>query len=157
MARKTPSYKGLKPASELASRIKRNNRRTDTKPEMMLRKLLWKIGLRYRKNVKTLPGKPDIVFNNARVVVFCDGDFWHGKNWVMLKSRLENRANSTYWIAKIASNIERDKLNTILLEEMGWLVVRVWESDIKQRPLEIADKIKKIVNWRNDSVASSGD
>src|SRR5437879_6384164 len=75
---KSPSFKGLKPASEASSRAKRGNRRRDTLQEMLLRRELWKMGLRYRKNVETMPGKPDLVFPGARVVVFCDGDFWHG-------------------------------------------------------------------------------
>lgn len=155
MSNKSPSYKGLKPASETASRIKRNNRRADTKPELMLRKELWRIGLRYRKNVKNLPGKPDIVFKKALVVVFCDGDFWHGRNWQALKSKLASGTNSEYWRAKIAGNIERDKRNTALLEEAGWLVVRVWEGDIKKTLSEAASLIKKTVDERSASITAT--
>jgi DNA mismatch endonuclease (patch repair protein) len=148
MSNKVPSYKGLKPASEVASRAKRNNRRSDTKPELMLRKELWKVGLRFRKNVKELQGKPDIVFNKARVAIFCDGDFWHGRNWQLLKSKLDNGTNSTYWVAKIAANMERDKRNTALLEELGWHVIRVWEGDIKKNMPEIVAKIKIVIEER---------
>ncbi len=149
MSRITPSYKGLKPASELASRIKRNNRRNDTKPEIMLRSELWKRGLRYRTNVISLLGKPDIVFSKSRVVIFCDGDFWHGRNWRALKKKLETGNNSTYWIAKISTNMKRDKRNTILLEEMGWRVVRIWEKDIKQNVSAVASKIEILVKQEN--------
>ncbi len=145
MSSKSPSYKGLKPASETASRIKRNNRRADTKPELMLRKELWRAGLRFRKNVKTLPGKPDIVFRKALVAVFCDGDFWHGRNWEALKKKLDNGTNPEYWAAKIGGNMERDKRNTALLEEAGWRVVRVWEGDIKKSLPEIVSRIKEII------------
>lgn len=149
MARITPSYKGLKPASELASRIKRNNRCDNTKPEIILRSELWKRGLRYRTNVKDLPGKPDIVFSKYRVVIFCDGDFWHGRNWRTLKKKLETGNNAAYWIAKISTNMKRDKRNTILLEELGWRVIRVWEKDIKQNLSEIASRIETLVKQEN--------
>lgn len=149
MARKTPSYKGLKPASEVASRIKRNNRRTDTKPEVMLRSELWRIGLRYRKNVARLPGKPDVVFSKARVVVFCDGDFWHGRNWELRKQKLQTGTNAAYWTAKIEANMARDLRNTALLEQLGWLVIRAWEGDIKRSLSEIANSVKEIVESRS--------
>jgi DNA mismatch endonuclease (patch repair protein) len=145
MIKKTPSYKGLKPASELASRIKSNNSRSDTKPELLLRSELWRRGLRFRKNVRTLPGKPDIVFNKAKIAIFCDGDFWHGRNWDSRKTKLASGTNPEYWIAKITANIERDKRNTNLLEELGWYVIRVWEGDIKKNSKSIAGNIEKIV------------
>ncbi len=141
---KVPSYKGLKPASELASQIKRNNRQSNTKPEIMLRKELWKRGLRYRVNVKNLPGKPDVVFSKSRVVIFCDGDFWHGRNWRVLKKKLETGNNADYWTAKISTNMKRDKRNTILLEEMGWCVIRIWEKDIKKNLFEVVSKIETL-------------
>jgi DNA mismatch endonuclease (patch repair protein) len=142
MSIKYPSYKGLKPASETASKAKRSNTRTDTKPELMLRKELWRNGLRFRKNVKDLPGKPDIVFTRSRIVVFCDGDFWHGRNWEERKNKLKSGANADYWIAKIQANIDRDIRNTKILEDSGWQVIRFWEHDIKQNLLEIVDQIK---------------
>jgi DNA mismatch endonuclease Vsr len=104
----TPSYAGFRPASEAASRAKRANRHADTGHELLLRRELWRLGLRYRKNVKGLPGKPDLVFGSARIAVFCDGDFWHGRDWERLKEELARRHNSTYWLAKISRNRERD-------------------------------------------------
>lgn len=148
MSRKTPSYKGLKPASESASRIKQNNRRSDTKHELLLRSQLWNEGLRFRKNVTSLPGKPDIVFPKTRIIVFCDGDFWHGKNWNSLKDKLDKGANPSYWSAKIASNMERDKRTTALLEELGWFVIRVWESDIKKNLPHVVKKITEAIKER---------
>jgi DNA mismatch endonuclease, patch repair protein len=106
------------------------------------------LGLRYRKNVKTLPGKPDIVFVKARVAIFCDGDFWHGRDWVNLRFKLERGTNPDYWIAKIKSNIERDLRNNKLLSEAGWLVIRFWETDIKKDPAKHAIKVKEIVTNR---------
>lgn len=106
------------------------------------------MGLRFRKNVETIPGKPDIVFTGARVAVFCDGDFWHGRKWQTLKRKLDKGTNAPYWSAKIASNIARDKRNEALLIKAGWHVIRLWETDIKKDPLAAATIIQKAVNAR---------
>jgi len=148
MPSKVPSFKGLEAASTASSRAKRNNRRQDTKHEVLLRRQLWRLGLRFRKNVDSLPGKPDIVFVGPRVAVFCDGDFWHGRKWQTLKPKLEQGTNATYWSAKIASNIERDLRNTALLQQSGWLVIRLWETDIKRDPGGAAAYIKSVVDAR---------
>ena len=145
---KTPSYAGLRPASEAASRAKRANRSEDTAHEVLLRKGLWRIGLRYRKHVAGLPGKPDLAFVSARVVVFCDGDFWHGRDWKRLRRHLSKRHNAAYWIAKIARNRQRDAENTKRLDEHGWLVIRLWETEVKQDPGAAAQKIKEVVQSR---------
>ena len=145
---KTPSFRGLNPASETASRVKRSNRRSNTLHELTLRRALWHSGLRYRINVSHLPGKPDIVFPRQRVAVFCDGDFWHGRNWSSLKSKLERGTNSSYWPAKIARNIERDERNTALLREAGWEVIRLWETDIRRDPVQAADVVRSAVQFR---------
>lgn len=109
------------------------------------------MGLRFRKNVKSLPGKPDIVFLRARVAVFCDGDFWHGRNWERVSEKLKNGTNAEYWVAKIARNIERDTHNTQLLEQQGWHVIRVWETDINRDVIQIATAIKEVVDTRRKS------
>lgn len=106
------------------------------------------MGLRFRKNVRTLPGKPDIVFSGAKVAIFCDGDFWHGRNWQSLHEKLMHGTNPEYWIAKIQRNMERDLRTNELLEQQGWLVIRVWENDIKRNVDEIATRIKKAVDER---------
>lgn len=106
----------------------------DTRPELKLRKALWKEGLRYRVNYKKLPGKPDIVFTKLKVVVFCDGDFWHGHNWAIRgQNSLQEELSSysQYWRDKILRNIERDEENNKALKAQGWTVIRIWESDIK--------------------------
>ena len=106
----------------------------DTRPELALRKELWRRGLRYRKNYKKLPGKPDIVFPRARLAVFCDGDFWHGHNWAIRGyGSLENELQrySRAWADKITRNIQRDERTNEELEDVGWKVLRIWESDIK--------------------------
>ena len=105
----------------------------DTEPELLVRQALWKRGLRYRVNVRTLPGKPDIVFTRAKIAIFCDGDFWHGHNWAVRgMASLEEELNSysEFWRSKILSNIERDSKNTLALTESGWIVIRLWESDM---------------------------
>ena len=145
---KVPAFFGLRPASELASRVKQRNRSRDTAHELALRRELWRLGLRFRKNVKTLPGKPDIVFPRARVAVFCDGDFWHGRNWHVLRKKLRTGTNADYWGAKIASNIQRDRRNTALLKKSGWRVIRLWETEIKKKPTNLALHIKKATNSR---------
>src|SRR5437016_14297017 len=83
--RVAPTYKGFKAASRASSRAMRANRSAGTKPEVLLERLVRRLGLRGRRNVAELPGKPDLVFARARVVVFCDGDFWHGRHWSVLK------------------------------------------------------------------------
>jgi DNA mismatch endonuclease, patch repair protein len=147
---KTPSFENLVPASEISSRTKKANKRKDTWHELELRRHLWMLGLRYRKNVEKLPGKPDIVFKKAKVAVFCDGDFWHGRNWDKLQLKLEKGSNSEYWIAKIKSNIERDLRINSLLSQAGWLVIRIWETDIKKDPASCAKEIKEVVSNRKD-------
>jgi len=136
------SYKGRKPASARASAAARgSSKKIDTRCEILLRRTLWAAGARYRKNVKELPGRPDIVFPKAKLVVFCDGDFWHGRNWESRRQKLAQGTNPDYWISKIERNIERDRLSTSKLEEMGWTVLRVWETEIRSSPLQAAGKV----------------
>lgn len=97
------------------------------------------------ENVPDLPGKPDLVFASAKVVIFCDGDFWHGRNWKKLKQELRGRKNSEYWIPKIAANIHRDLLQKKNLSNAGWRVVRLWETDILKDPAAAAATVKAIV------------
>ncbi len=107
-------------------------RSNDTEIEVLLRKALWKKGYRYRKNYKALPGKPDIVLTKYKIAVFCDGEFFHGKDWEVLKPRLENSNNSEFWLNKISRNIERDdEINKQLLF-LGWTVIRFWGKEIKK-------------------------
>lgn len=107
-------------------------RAKDTKIEIMLRKALWSKGYRYRKNYKKLPGNPDIVLTKYKIAIFCDGEFFHGKNWEVLRPRLANSHNSEYWISKISRNRERDdEINKQLLFQ-GWTVIRFWGNDIKK-------------------------
>lgn len=105
---------------------------TDTQIEVLLRKALWIKGYRYRKNYKELPGKPDIVLTKYKIAIFCDGEFFHGKDWEVLKPRLEKSNNSEFWINKISRNRQRDdEVNKELLFK-GWTVIRFWGNDIKK-------------------------
>jgi len=77
--------------------------------------------------------------------VFCDGDFWHGRNWQSRRKKLQQGANASYWVAKIASNIKRDRKNNRLLEKSGWHVIRVWETDILKDPIPVARLVQQVV------------
>jgi len=147
-AKEAPSFRGLNPASEAASRSKRANRKTDSLHEMLLRRELTKLGLRYRKYAGDLAGNPDLVFRTAKIAVFCDGDFWHGRDWLRLKRELLRRHNAIYWIAKIARNRERDRKVSRELVRAGWQVVRIWETDILRNPVRIACSIEVLVRHR---------
>ena len=121
----------------------RGNRSKDTEPETLLRTELRSRGLRYRTHASGLPGRPDLVFPAARVVVFCDGDFWHGRNWRRLKQQLEHRFNAEYWVAKIDRNRKRDRSQVAMLRQLGWHVLRYWEGDIRRSPQAVADRLQE--------------
>jgi DNA mismatch endonuclease (patch repair protein) len=115
-------------------------RSSDTSVEVLLRKALWREGIRYRKNVKTLPGKPDIAITKYKIAVFCDGELWHGKDW---ETRKENiKTNPDYWIPKIERNMARDIENEKKLENMGWTVIRFWGKEIKKYITECVNEIR---------------
>lgn len=136
------TYKGRQPASPQASATGRaNSRKSDTRCERLLRQELWAAGYRYRKNVAALPGHPDVVFLRARLAVFVDGDFWHGRDWESRRQKLEGGSNPDYWVAKIQRNMERDRETTSRLEGLGWTVIRFWESEIRSGPQEVVQKI----------------
>lgn len=117
---------------EQRRRNMQNIKSKDTKIEVLLRKALWRKGIRYRKNYKELPGTPDIVITKHKIAIFCDGEFFHGKDWEVLKPRLEKGNNSEFWISKISNNRKRDdEINKRLLF-MGWTVIRFWGDDIKK-------------------------
>lgn len=128
--REAPSFKGRAPASPAASKAMRGNRKKGTQAELLLRKALWRRGYRYRLHASHLPGKPDLTFPREKVAVFVDGDFWHGRDWERRKKKLEAGSNPRYWVRKIEYNIERDARNHVALEELGWSVIRFWESEV---------------------------
>jgi DNA mismatch endonuclease (patch repair protein) len=146
---KVPSFAGLTPASPLCSRIKKANTSRNTRHEVALQNELSELGLRFQSHVADVPGRPDIVFAKARLAVFCDGDFWHGRNWSVLRRNLTRGTNAEYWCAKIARNIERDKEVTRLLKRSGWQVRRIWESDINKNARWVAMELGKILRDRS--------
>ncbi len=120
-------------------------RANDTTIEVRLRKALWEKGYRYRKNYKELPGKPDIALTKYKIAIFCDGEFFHGKDWEILKPRLEKSNNSEFWINKISRNRQRDdEVNKNLLF-MGWTVIRFWGKDILQNTDECVKVIEETI------------
>ncbi|WP_096363755.1 very short patch repair endonuclease [Thiohalobacter thiocyanaticus] len=117
-------------------RVKQRN----TGPEVALRRALWQRGLRYRLHLQ-LPGHPDIVFTQRKIVVFVDGCFWHG---CPLHGTMP-KTNQEYWAAKIARNIRRDAEVDQTLRAMGWRVVHVWEHEIKQDLEAVSERIDQLV------------
>lgn len=133
VGRSSPSYRGLASASVRATRAASgSSRKRDTRCELALRHALWRSGLRYRVDVGRLPGRPDIVFVRARVAIFCDGDFWHGRDLDARLARLARGHNAPYWVSKIRTNVARDQKNDRALRADGWRVLRFWESEIAQ-------------------------
>ena len=104
----------------------------DTSIEIKLRKALWHKGYRYRKNYKKLPGTPDIAITKYKIAIFCDSEFFHGKDWQIVKPRLMQGNNPDYWISKIERNKERDSEINKKLTYLDWTVVRFWGEDIKK-------------------------
>src|SRR5215469_10089649 len=128
--RVTPSFQGLQSASAFASAAARGaSRKVNTRCELLLRRALWQRGLRYRLHHPGLPGRPDIVFRKHGLVVFCDGDFWHGRDLETRLTKLTRGHNAAYWVAKVKANVERDLRHTRTLKDLGWVVLRVWETD----------------------------
>lgn len=145
MARYTP---------EQTHRIMSGIHSKDTSIEIKLRKALWHRGYRYRKNVATLPGKPDIVLTKYKLAIFCDAEFWHGKDWEVLKPRLVKGTNPEFWVNKIERNRCRDNEINQSLRYMGWTVLRFWGKEILSQTDEcirvIEDAIFDIKLYSNE-------
>lgn len=128
-------------------------RNRDGKAEMLLRKELWSLGLRYRLHSKILVGKPDIVFASKKLVVFVDGDFWHGRPLIeeglMGLRRGIRSVRFDWWAAKIQRTVDRDKQVNNELANSGWKVMRYWESDVLRNPQFIASQIKQTISRKN--------
>lgn len=142
------SFAGYRATSPAASqRMKLNTARGGVAERLLRSRLRSRLpDTRIQSNVRQLPGKPDIVIPSARVCVFCDGDFWHGRRWSHLSQALAARANSGYWIAKIERNRTRDRAQTRKLRAGGWRVVRVWETDVLRNPDGIVEGIVRALN-----------
>jgi len=121
-----------------------------SKIEKLLAKELWANGLRYRKNDKTVFGKPDFVFKKIKLAVFCDSEFWHGKNWN--KRKFDFKTNQDFWIPKIEKNIKRDLKVNKELAITGWTVIRFWGTEIKKNTKQCVLKINKEVKKRKNEI-----
>ena len=114
----------------------------DSQIELLLRRELWSRGLRYRKNVNRIYGKPDIVFIGKKIAIFCDSEFWHGYNWEERKK--DFKSHQEFWIPKIERNMERDAEVTAKLESEGWTVIRFWGNEIKKNTAQGANIIESV-------------
>jgi DNA mismatch endonuclease (patch repair protein) len=126
--------------SYIMSRIKK----TDTKPEIKVRKYLFKNGFRFRIHDKHIMGNPDIVLKKYKTVIFVNGCFWHAHKGCKLNK--PPKSNLNYWLPKIKKNVERDKNNQIVLTVQGWKVLTVWECELEGRSVEVTleNLIKKL-------------
>ena len=116
-------------------------RSKNSKPEELVRKYLFSKGFRYRKNVKTLPGCPDIVLPRYKTVIFVNGCFWHKHDCPRF---VWPSTNEEYWRPKIMGNVERDKRNLAELQQLGWTVLTVWECELKKKVIDATlDQLEK--------------
>ena len=124
------------------------NKSRGTKIELILAKMLWNAGVRYRKNDKGVHGTPDFTLRGYKIAIFCDGEFWHGKDWEQNKERI--KSNRDFWYAKIERNIERDKEINSQLENDGWKVFRFWETDIRKQADECIRQVLGYIQKRSN-------
>jgi len=117
-----------------------------SKIETALIKELSARGHRFRKNDKTVFGKPDLTFKKIKLAIFVDSEFWHGKNWTVRK--YDHKSNQDYWFKKIERNIQRDRQVNRTLKKEGWKVLRFWGKDIENKLLLCIKKIEKTINER---------
>ena len=138
----------MKKTKEQISYNMKKVKNKDSKIELALRAELWKRGLRYRKNVNSIFGNPDVAFKKYKIAVFCDSEFWHGYNWDERKK--DFKSNQDFWIPKIERNIERDKEVNEKLKSEGWLVLRFWGKEIKKETKKCADRIENALKERKN-------
>ena len=131
-------------------------RAKDTKAEKLLRKELWRKGIRYRKNYKTIPGKPDIAITKFKIAIFVDGDFWHARGHERNPGE-QIHTNTDFWSKKLRRNVERDKEVNQALLDMGWIVLRYWESDIKKNLCSCIDNIMQYIPISTDKFMKTKD
>lgn len=120
-----------------------------SKIEKLLGKEMWKRGLRYKKNDKSVFGKPDFTFKKYKTAVFCDSEFWHGKNWETKKH--EHKSNIEFWHKKIERNIERDKEVNERLTKDGWTILRFWGKEIEKNLFLCVKKVEQTINAKKQT------
>jgi DNA mismatch endonuclease, patch repair protein len=149
-----PRFDQFSSSSDVASRTKSKVRSKNTRAERALRSSLHNLGLRYRLHADDLPGRPDIVFRSARLAIFVDGDYWHGRSWKARREKLAHGSNAAYWVAKIQTNRTRDRRHNRILREVGWEVVRFWETDVLKDPLRAARLVRARLRMRLNDVSN---
>lgn len=154
MNKREPRFRGE--VSEKSHKNMSRIRGKDTSIEVTLRKALWKKGYRYRKNYKALPGRPDIAMIKYKIAIFCDSEFFHGKDWEILKPKLAKGKNPDYWIPKIERNMERDKEKDSVLFWAGWTVIHFWGKDILKNTDECVKVIEEVI-WDQKIQGSEDD
>lgn len=116
--------------------------------ERILGKALWAAGIRYRKQYKKLPGKPDYVIVRSRIAIFCDSSFWHGRNWKSEKYSI--KTNREFWVPKIERNIIRDREINKMLKQLGWEVLRFWDDKIERQTEKCVEIVIKSIKNKTD-------
>ena len=119
----------------------------ETKDEILLAKALWQRGHRYRKNDRSVFGKPDLTFKRLKIAIFVDSEYFHGKDWEVEKYRIQS--NREFWWAKIENNIKRDKLVNLELVNTGWTVLRFWSKEIRKNLANCITKIEELLVLNN--------
>ncbi len=141
----------MKRDPELNHKIMSSIKGKDTGIELLLRKALYRKGLRYRKNARGVIGHPDILFKGLKIAVFCDSEFWHGKDFEANKAKL--MTNSAFWIKKIERNIARDKEVNEALGKDGYLVIRFWGAEIEKDLASCVETVASAVRERKTRLA----
>lgn len=116
-------------------------RGSGTNPERQLARLLRASKIKFRRQVKSLPGKPDFLIVGRKIAIFVDGEFWHGRKYQNIRMPL-----SDYWVSKIEGNIRRDRRVRKDLRRMGWCVLRFWDTDIARKPMSAIDRIRRYID-----------
>ena len=125
---------------------KASSKKKATKPELLLAKYLWALGLRYRKNDRSIFGTPDLSFKRYKIAIFIDGEFWHGKDWDIRKYDI--KSNKDFWISKIEHNMNRDKKVNDYLISKGWVIFRFWGKDVLKNREKLSLDIQKAIYER---------
>lgn len=129
------------------------NKASGTKPETVLAKELFAKGYRYRKNNKSVFGKPDLTFKKLKIAIFVDGEFWHGKDWETRKHAI--KSNIEFWHSKIERNIQRDKEVNEKLVEQGWTVLRFWDTEVMKQLDRCIEEIEQKISRIKDTLENN--
>jgi DNA mismatch endonuclease (patch repair protein) len=124
-------------------------RSTHTKMEVVLAKALFALGHRYRKNDKTVFGKPDLTFKRLKIAVFVDSEYFHGKDWDINKHRI--KTNRKFWWNKIKTNMQRDKEVNLQLRKQGWKILRFWSQEVNKNLRTCTGKVEQLIDKRSNA------